>query len=333
VRNFTYLHADTTERAIKLLVNDADDPVTRPKILAGGTDLLDEMKEGLISPSRVINIKTNRDLNYLRFDEEAGLRAGALLTLAELEAHAEVRGRYAGIASALRSIASPQIRNVATVGGNLCQRPRCWYFRDLALHCARKGGDACYAAAGENAYHAILGADTCVVVHPSDLAPALIAHDARITYAGLEGRKTLPLSDFFIGPDVDITRENVMAPTDVVEEIAVPVPAAGTRGVYLKVRDRAAWDFATVSVAAVLEMNGNRCRRGRIVLGAVAPKPWPAPEADKIVSGARITPAVAARAAEAALKEAVPLEHNAYKVTLAKNLIRRAILEAAGLSA
>jgi len=333
VRSFEFQQAATTERAIELLNSPSADPAARPKILAGGIDLLDEMKEGLIAPSRLVNIKPNRSLRYLRFDATKGLEVGALTTLAEMESSEEVRGRYAGILQALRSIASPQIRNVGTVAGNLCQRPRCWYFRDLALHCARKGGDACYAAAGENAYHAILGQDVCVVVHPSDLAPALIAHDARVTWSGPGGRKTMPLAEFFVGPGVDITRETVLGTADVVEEIAVPPPAPGSRGVYLKVRDRATWDFATVSVAAVLEMDGDRCRRARIVLGAVAPVPWPSPEAEKVLTGAWITPAVASRAAEAALKGASPLEHNAYKVTLAKSLIRRAVVEASAPSA
>jgi xanthine dehydrogenase YagS FAD-binding subunit len=333
VRNFDFQPAATTDRAIELLQGATAGDAARPRILAGGTDLLDEMKEGLSAPARLVNLKANRALSYARFDPAAGLRVGALLTLSELEAHPEVRARYEGIASALRLIASPQIRNMATVGGNLCQRPRCWYFRDLALHCARKGGDTCYAATGENAYHAILGMDGCVVVHPSDLAPALIAYVASITYAGPAGRKTLPLAEFFVGPGVDITRETVLGPADVVEEITVPAPAPGTRGVFLKVRDRATWDFATLSVAAVLEMDGARCRRGRIVMGAVAPVPWPSPEADKVISGARITPDAATRAAESALKGATPLRQNGYKVTLAKRLVRRAILQAAGVHA
>lgn len=332
MRNFDFRQAATTERAVELLRDASASPVTRPRILAGGTDLLDEMKEGLITPSRLINLKANRELKRASFDPVGGLRVGALVTLSELEAHPEVGGRYEGVAAALRTIASPQIRNMATVGGNLCQRPRCWYFRDLALRCARKGGDTCYAMSGENAYHAILGIDRCVVVHPSDLAPALIAYGARVTYSGPAGRSAIALEEFFLGPDKDITRENVLGPADVVEEIALPVPAPGTHGVYLKVRDRAAWDFATLSVAVVLEMDGVRCRRGRVVVGAVAPVPWPSPEADKILSGARVTAELASRVAETSLKDATPLRENGYKVTLAKKLIRRAVLEAAGVS-
>lgn len=331
MRNFDYVNATTTERAIELLSVEEADRASCPKLLAGGTDLLDELKEGLILPTRLVNLKANRSLRYLRFTPAEGLKVGALATLSELQSHPEARARYPGLVAALATIASPQIRNVATVGGNLCQRPRCWYYRDDALHCARKGGPICYAVGGENTYHAILGGHLCFIVHPSDLAPALIAYGARITYAGPGGRKTIPLEEFFITPDVDIRRENVLAPNEVVEELSVPTPAANARGVFLKVRDRQAWDFSTLTVAAVLEMEGDLCRRARVVLGAVAPKPWPAPEAEKLLADARVTPELARQAAEAALKAARPMSQNAYKVPLAKNLIRRALLEAAGL--
>ncbi|MFQ5694655.1 MAG: FAD binding domain-containing protein [Terriglobia bacterium] len=328
MRNFDYVNASTTESAVTLLGNEHD----QAKILAGGTDLLDELKEGLVAPARLVNLKANRALHYLSFNETDGLQLGALATLSEAEESADLRAHYPLIAQAIGVIASPQIRNVATVGGNLCQRPRCWYYRDQALACARKGGPLCYAMSGENAYHAILGGAGCYIVHPSDLAPALIAHDARITFSGPEGRKTIALEEFFLGPDKDIRRENVLAPNEVVEEVSVPRPNEGARGVYLKVRDRNAWDFATLSVAALLEMDGGTCRRARIVLGAVAPTPWPAPVADRILTGARITESLAREAAEAALFGARPMTHNGYKVPLAKNLVRRAVLQAAGVA-
>jgi xanthine dehydrogenase YagS FAD-binding subunit len=285
MRNFEYVSAPTTERAMELLNVASADASARPKIIAGGTDLLDVMKEGLIAPSRLVNIKANGNLRFLRLGPQEGLRVGALTTLTELETHEEVRQHYPAVAAALATIASPQIRNMATVGGNLCQRPRCWYYRDHALPCARKGGPTCYAIDGENAYHAILGGYLCVGVHPSDLAPALIAHDAQITYTGPEGRKTLPLQEFYVGPATDITRETVLQPNEVVEEISVPAPGPGSRGVFLKVRDRNTWDFATVSVAAVLEMEGDTCRRARVVLGAVAPIPWAVPAVDTMLAG------------------------------------------------
>ncbi|MBI2955681.1 MAG: xanthine dehydrogenase family protein subunit M [Acidobacteria bacterium] len=329
MRNFEYIDAATTDRAVRLLGRQRD----RVRLIAGGTDLLDELKEGLLAPERLINLKANTRLRYVRYSAAEGLRLGALATLTQAETDGNVRLHYPLLVAALRTIASPQIRNVATVGGNLCQRPRCWYYRSQPLHCARKGGPFCYAIAGENTYHAILGGHQCFIVHPSDLAPALIALDAKITYLGTKERKTIPLEEFFIGPDKDITRENILEQNEVVEEVHVPPPAPGLRGVYLKVRDRQSWDFATASVAAALEMEGDLCRRARIVLGAVAPKPWPVPAADQVLSGARVTPALAQQAAEAALRGARPMSQNAYKVPLARNLVRRAILEAAGQAA
>jgi xanthine dehydrogenase YagS FAD-binding subunit len=326
--NFDYISVSTTESAIEQLGSVRD----CAKILAGGTDLLDELKEGLIRPERLVNLKANVNLRTIRFDSTAGLRLGALAILSDIEHHQDVAHNYPAVLEALGVLASPQIRNMATVGGNLCQRPRCWYYRDHELFCKRKGGPICYAVGGENAYHAILGGHACFSVHSSDLAPALMAYDAKLTYAGPAGRKTIALQDFFIGPDVDITRETLLQQNEVVEEVHLPPPGPGSRGVFLKVRDRNAWDFATLSVAAVLEMDGRTCRRARIVLGAVAPIPWPVPEADRVLSGAAITEKVAAEAAEAAVRGAQPMSTNAYKAPLAKRLVRRAILTAAGLS-
>lgn len=332
MRNFTYVDARSITRAVSLLSTGVPEVSGRAKIIAGGTDLLDELKEGLIAPERLVNIKANPSLKYIRLDA-TGLHLGVLATLTEVENDAQVREHYPVLAAAVLLIASPQIRNVATVGGNLCQRPRCWYYRNDALHCKRKGGPICYSVAGENTYHAILGGHECYIVHPSDLAPPLMALRAQVTIAGPQGRRTLPLKDFFIGPVVDITRENILAQNELVTEVSVPVPPPGTRGVYLKVRDRATWDFATVTAAAVLTMDGDRCRRAGIVLGAVAPVPWHSPEAEKVLTNARITPEVAEQAAEAALAQAKPMTDNGYKVPLAKNLLRRAILEASGVMA
>lgn len=329
MQNFDYVKASTTARAIELLEAE---PAGRAKLLAGGTDLLDELKEGLIKPHRLVNLKANADLRYVRFARNDGLRLGALAVLRDIETHADVQRHYPALIDSLRVLASPQIRNMATVGGNLCQRPRCWYYRDEALHCARKGGPLCYAVAGENTYHAIFGGHQCFIVHPSDLAPVLIAYDARITFAGPNGRKTLPLEEFFVGPEVDITQENVLQHSEVVEEVSTPTPPPGSRSIFLKVRDRRAWDFATLSVAAVLEMDGNYCRRARVVLGAVAPVPWPALQADRILTGNTLTERVAVQAAEAALAGAEPMSMNGYKIPLAKRLVRRAVLTAAGLA-
>ena len=193
MRDFAYEDAPSTERAVELLGTVPG----QAKLIAGGTDLLDALKEGIIAPARLVNLKANTALRYIRFDASTGLHLGALATLAELESHADMRTRYPVLLEAVSSIASPQIRNVATVAGNLCQRPRCWYYRNEALLCLRKGGPICYAVAGDNTYHAILGGYDCYIVHPSDLAPALMALDAQVTIAGPRGRRTLPLKEFY----------------------------------------------------------------------------------------------------------------------------------------
>ena len=325
MHSFDYVNAATSAKAIELLGTVRDGA----KIIAGGTDLLDELKEGLIKPKQLVNIKANAGLRRIAFDPAGDLRLGALATLSEVEDDAVVRKMFPILAEAVGVVASPQIRNVATVGGNLCQRPRCWYYRDEALHCRRKGGPICYSVAGENQYHAIFGGAGCYIVHPSDLAPALMALDAEIRIVGPGGPRTMPLEKFFILPRVDITRENVLKQNEMVEEIRVPAAAAGRGGRYLKVRERNTWDFAVVAAAVVLDMSGGECRDARVVLGAVAPAPWRCSQAEGVLRGARIDLGVAARAAEAAVEGARPMTHNGYKVALARNLVKRAILQAA----
>lgn len=326
MHDFDLQPVSTTREAIDALSSAPGEA----SILAGGTDLLDLLKEGLVRSSRLVNLKSNEALRDLRFDGARGLSLGACVTLGELEQNEHVVRHYPAIARALAVLASPQIRNMATVAGNLCQRPRCWYFRDEKLPCRRKGGTTCFAATGENTYHAILGGQRCYIVHPSDLAPAFMAYGATITVSGPNGSRELPLGEFFVGPGVDITRETVLEPGEVVERVQVPAPASGSRGIFLKVRDRRSWDFATVSVAAVLEMDGRRCRKARVVLGAVAPVPWAVPEVEALLEGQEVDVGLATRAGEAAVAEARPLADNAYKVGLTQRLVRRALIEAAG---
>ena len=226
MHSFDYMNAPTSAKAVELLGTVRD----QAKIIAGGTDLLDELKEGLIQPKQLINIKPNSALRQISFDPAAGLRLGSLVTLAEAEEHPAIRKNFPILAEAVSVVASPQIRNVATVGGNLCQRPRCWYYRDQSLHCRRKGGPVCYSVAGENQYHAILGGAGCYIIHPSDLAPVLIALNAEVRIAGPGGARTMPLGKFFILPKVDITRENVLKQNEIVEEVTVPAASAGKAG-------------------------------------------------------------------------------------------------------
>jgi xanthine dehydrogenase YagS FAD-binding subunit len=222
-------------------------------------------------------------------------------------------------------VASPQLRNQGTLGGNLCQKPRCWYYRG-DFHCLRKGGSTCYALAGENQYHCILGGSRCYSVHLSDTAPALVALGASVQIAGPQGTRTVPLEEFYVAPSADVRRETVLEPTEIMTEILLPGPAPGLRSSYRKVRDRGAWDFALAGVALALEFSGGRVTGGRVVLAGAAPVPWRSPEVEQAIAGRPLDAATCAGAAAAAVRNAQPLRHNAYKVPLFKGLIEEQLL-------
>jgi xanthine dehydrogenase YagS FAD-binding subunit len=302
------------------------------KILAGGIDLLGELKEGIIAPQRIVNIKGISGLRYIRFSEKEGLRLGALVTLEEIETHQVIRQRYTALAEAAHSVGTPQIRNVGTIGGNLCQRPRCWYYRDEHTKCLKKGGPMCFAYNGENKYHAILGGGPCYIVHPSDCAPALIAFRASVTVVSPRGQRTVPLEEFFVLPSRRLDHETILEPDEIVTEIQVPAPAPNTRSTYLKFKERDSHDFAIVGAAVVMRLKGKVCEDVRIVLSGVAPIPWRSPEAEAVLKGKAITPELAEQAGKAAVAKAQPLSQNAYKVPLTQAIVKQAILRAAGLS-
>jgi xanthine dehydrogenase YagS FAD-binding subunit len=261
---------------------------------------------------------------------DGGLRLGALARLSEVAAHPAVRARYAALAEAAAEAATPQIRNLGTVGGNLLQRPRCWYFRNPDIVCLKKGGRACYAVNGLNRYHAILGGGPSFIVHPSNLAPALIAFGASARLSGPGGERKVVLGQFFALPSIDAMRENVLQPGEIVVEVTLPPPAPSAGSAYLEVREKQSFDWPLVSVAAMLVVDpgSKKIHQANVVLGAVAPIPWRSREAEQVLSGAVLDRARAASAAEAALKNARPLPHNAYKVAIARALVRRAVLRA-----
>jgi xanthine dehydrogenase YagS FAD-binding subunit len=299
--------------------------------LAGGVDTIDLLKQEIIEPGALINLKGLSGMDGIQSDGAAGLRIGALVKLHQVANSAEVRERYAAIAEAAGTAATPQIRNLATVAGNLLQRPRCWYFRHPEVDCLKKGGLKCYAAEGLNRYHAILGGGPSYIVHPSNLAPALIAFGAKAKVFGPKGDHEIDLEQFFVLPQADVLRENVLQPGEIITQIIVPAPPRGANSVYLEAREKQSFDWPLVSVAAVVESAANRVRRALIVLGAVAPIPWRVPEAEKVLAGATLNSAVAAHAADVALSGAKPLADNGYKVPIAKALVRRAILQAGGV--
>jgi xanthine dehydrogenase YagS FAD-binding subunit len=298
---------------------------------AGGVDLLDLMKEGLLTPKRVVNLRAIPELGRIVEEKDGSVRVGATVTLAHLAGHPGIRARYRALAQAAGNSASPQLRNMATLGGNLLQRPRCWYFRSLEHHCARKGGQTCFAFAGENAYHAIFGQNGCAIVHPSTSATALVAFGARVELTGAKGRKrTVTLEKFFVSPERDITRENDLKPGEILTAVLLPPLAPNARSAHWRQGELDSFDWPVTDVAVVLDMEkGGVCRHASVVLGAAAPVPHRAKAAEETLAGKRITDEVAREAANAALAGATPLSGNAYKLPIFEALVRRAVLDAA----
>ncbi len=289
----------------------------------GGSDLLGLMKERLVTPDVLVNLKAIKGLDQVK-PQNGVFVIGGLITLDALANHALVRRQYPVLAEAAESVATPQIRNVGTLAGNVCQRPWCWYYRN-GFKCLKNGGTICYSVSGENEFHAIFGGGPSYIVHPSDTAPALVALDATFHIAGPFGERTVAAADFFTLPTVDASRENVLKDGEVLAEIVLPRRGAGVRSTYHKVLDREAWTHAVVSAAVVLDMDKDMCRSARVVLGGVAPIPWRLPEVEKLLTGKRVTPELAARAGAAAVAGARPLSKNGYKVPITQAMVRRTI--------
>ena len=333
MKAFEWTNATTVNEAVKLLtVTLPGDIDEAPRPIAGGQDLLTTMKDYTSRPARLVNLKSIRGLNKIALNAR-GLTIGALVTLTELEEHTGVRKSFPGLSEAAHSIATPQIRNLGTVGGNLCQRPRCWYFRLEEVNCLKKGGSECYAAKGENKYNAIIGGGPSYIVHPSDLAPMLLALGATVTVMGSAGKRAISLDKFFTLPsEGNIRRENVLKNEEIITEIYVPASPLAGRSTYLKFKERESLDFALASAAVAVRLAPNRTvSEARIVLGGVAPIPWRVPEAEKFLVGKELKLDVLAEVGKIALAGAQPLEKNAYKVPLAQTLVRRALAKAGGV--
>ncbi len=325
MEKFSYINATSLKQVTSLLSESGWGEIM---LIAGGTDLLGEIKEYVESPKTLINLKTLPGMDGIEADA-SGLKIGALTTIDDIARHPTIQHHYTVLAQAAVSVATPQIRNVGTLGGNLCQRPRCWYYRDETINCLKKSGDICYAVDGLSKYHAILGGDPVYIVHPSDLAPALIALGASVKIVGPEGEKTMSLEEFFTLPADNPFRENVLEPNEIVVEVTIPQAKPNTKSFYLKAREKGAPDFALASVAGVFEMDGKTCKTASIVLGGVAPAPWRSREAEAALTGKMIDESVSMRAGADAVQDAQPLNDNAYKVTLTQNLISRAAMMAA----
>ena len=320
--NFSYARPRNLREAVHL--------VSAPgaRVQAGGTDLLGCLHDGVFGADTVVSLSGVPDLRGIRRALDGGLTIGAMTTLAAVAAHPDIVERYPTLAQGAAAAASPQLRNQGTIGGNICQRPRCWYFRG-DFHCARKGGEKCFAVEGENQYHCIFGGDVCFIVHPSDTAPALVALEAVVRITGANGSRSVPAEKFFILPSTDYTRENVLTPGEIVTEIVVPPQPRGGRVTYRKVRARGSWDFALAGVAVVLTRSNARIERARIVLSGVAPAPWRVPDAERALVGNRLSARTARSAAAAAVKGAQPLSGNGYKVELLRGAVEEALLSVA----
>jgi xanthine dehydrogenase YagS FAD-binding subunit len=318
MKPFTLLRPATLSEAAR----EAAKPNSEVK--AGGVDLLDRMKEGFDSPQRVVSIAHVPGLDKIEAGPPA--KIGALATLARLSSSADVKRLYPALADAAEGAATPQIRNMATLGGNLCQRPRCWYYRLAEFDCRKKGGATCFAQDGENRFHAIFDSDLfCCCLHPSATAVALLAYGARLNTVSPRGRRTIALDDFFVRPTEDAQRENILTPGEIIETVTIPAPPPGARSVYRKLKEKESFDWPLVEACVNLTVSGGTVREARVILGSVAPTPHRSPEAEAVLRGAKAGPEIAAKAAEAAVATAKPLAQNAFRVRLARVTLERAL--------
>jgi len=325
MRPFEYATPKSKQQAVQLLGNNWEQAM----VLAGGVDLLSLMKDDVIAPKRLVNIKGLHQL-YAESRDAQGLHLGALATLARVAETSDVRQLYPALAEAIEEAASPQIRNTATLGGNLCQRPRCWYFRaGFGLLPKTENGKS-MVLAGDNRYHAILGNDgPGYFVSPSSIAPALIAYKARVRIWGPKGAREVALEKFFLIPQSEGNREHDLRPNEIVTEVVVP-PAAGVIAAHYEVRQKEAFDWPLAVAAVALEMQGKTVKAARVVMGHVAPVPWLSREAAQALTGKTVSEETAEAAGQAAVANAKSLGRNAYKIQLARVAVKRAVLKAAG---
>jgi xanthine dehydrogenase YagS FAD-binding subunit len=329
LKAFAYVNPTNEKEAIAALSRRDGGPgggqVGRPSALpmAGGMDLLGLMKDHIVSPDRIVSIR-NLDTNVASAD--GGLRIGAAVKIADLIDHAQARKLYPALVTAAEGVGTPQIRNMGTVGGNIMQRPRCWYFRNEEFNCLKKGGSKCFAVEGENQYHAIFGDGPCHIIHPSSLAVPVIAYGGRFRVAGPNGAREIDAGQFFQVPNQNLYGETVLQPGEIVTHVLLPAP--GQRSAAYEVRFKQSHDWPLAAAAVNLVMSGSTVKSARVVLGAVAPIPWRVPAAERVLAGKAVTEALAAEAANAALAGARPMSGNAYKIQIAKTAVKRAILAA-----
>jgi xanthine dehydrogenase YagS FAD-binding subunit len=312
--SFAYARPKTLDEAVAALADG------QGRVHAGGTDLLGCLRDGVFTAPTLVSLSGISGLRGIDPTPEGGLRIGALASITQVAESEVVRTRYRALAEAAASVASPQLRHQGTLGGNLCQKPRCWYYRG-DFHCLRKGGETCFAATGENQYHCLFGGESCFIVHPSDTAPALVALGAALRVVGPGGTRSVPVEAFHVLPSVDYRRETVLEPGEIVAEVILPPSAPGLRSTYRKVRARASWDFALVGAAFALRLAGDVVREARVAFSGVAPVPWRAKAVEAALDGRRLDAGTIRNAVAAAVKGATPLAGNGYKVPLLRGLV------------
>jgi xanthine dehydrogenase YagS FAD-binding subunit len=318
MKSFAYVRPASMDDALEMLGTEG------ARVHAGGTDLMGCLREGVFEAERVVSLRDVPGLRGIRASAD-GVTIGALTPLAEIARHPVIGDRYTALARAAAVVGSPQLRSQGTLGGNICQRPRCPYFRG-GFDCRRKGGSICYAVGGDNHSHAIFGGVRCHMVHPSDTAAALTALDASVVAVGPGGERRISVADFFVAPNVDPTRETVLEHGEVVKEIVLPPAADGLRSSYHKEGHRRTWDFALAGVATALRMSGGSVAEARVVFSGVAPVPWRSRTTEEALQGKRLTADVIGRTCEAAVEGAAPMRHNAYKVDLLKGVLEKELL-------
>lgn len=332
---FSWYEAKSVEDALDKVNSTASDILgKRPNsssviFKAGGIDLIDLMKEGLVQPAMIVGIKNIPGLDAIDYNDKEGLKLGANVTLTEMEENKVIREKYFALHQAVSEAGTAQLRNSATLGGNLAQRTRCWYFRSLDHQCYRKGSGTCFAQEGENEFHSIIRNKPCASVHSSSVSTALLAFGASVEIAGAGGNtRMVPMSEFFVHPEKDSRTENVLSANEIIIAVHLPEVKEGTRSYYIKQGARESHDWAMADVAVVLEMSGATCKEAALVLGAAAPVPLLEKVAAAMLVGNRIDEKLAAAVGEKSMEQATPLEHNAYKVPVFKAIIKRAILKA-----
>lgn len=321
MRDFSIAQPQSLRQVSSLLTTTEEETC----LMAGGTDLLDEMKSEIVSPDIVVDLKSIPELAHISQQKDE-VRIGAMTTVADLASHPLIQTEFPGLEEAARSLATPQLRNVGTVGGNLCQRPRCWYYRDSQVQCRKKGGSRCFASRGKNKYHAIFGGGICNIVHPSDLAPVLLSLDAKINLSTPKGERTFPLADFYTLPRDNVRKENILRKGEILKEIKLSLPTKGAKSTYLKLKERGTWDFAVVSVAVNAALSGKTVQDIKIFAGGVAPIPWRLEKTEIFMREKTATEDILREAVKEDIKDARPLSENAYKKQLLEVAVYKAVL-------